>query len=114
VATSIDLTHPIAFGYQRPELPLFRRGTTVLSASDNAYSTPVRYTNEPLMAGFIGPEQQDKIRNQAAVIAERQGRGLVVRFANNPLFRGFWRGTERLFINALYMGQVVEKTQLPD
>jgi len=57
----------------------------------------VRYTNEPLMAGFIGPEQQDKIRNQAAVSAERQGRGLVVRFANNPLFRGFWRGTERLF-----------------
>jgi hypothetical protein len=36
-----------------------------------------------------------------------------VRFANNPLFRGFWRGTERLFINALYFGQVVEETKLP-
>jgi hypothetical protein len=51
---------------------------------------------------------------QPAVIAERQGEGLVVRFANTPLFRGFWRGTERMFINALYFGQVIRKTELPE
>ena len=66
------------------------------------------------MAGFIGAEQQDNIRGQPAVIAERKGHGLVIRFANNPLFRGFWRGTERLFNNALYMSQVIENTDVPD
>jgi hypothetical protein len=50
---------------------------------------------------------------QPAVIAEKKGNGLVVRFANNPLFRGFWRGTERMYINALYFGQVIEATDLP-
>jgi hypothetical protein len=114
VATSLDTTHPIAYGFARSDLPIFRRGTTVLEASTNAYATAVRYTDKPLMAGFIGPEQQEKIRNQPAVIAQRQGRGLVVRFANNPLFRGFWKGTERLFNNALYMSQAVENTKLPD
>ena len=66
------------------------------------------------MAGFIGDERLSAFRGQAAVIAEKQGKGLVIRFANNPVFRGFWRGTEKMFINALYFGQVVESTELPE
>jgi hypothetical protein len=113
-AGTIDTTHPIGFGYQRDDVALFRRGNTVLEASENAYSTPVHYTDEPLLAGFIGPERLDEIRGQPAVIAEREGDGLVVRFANNPLFRGFWRGTERMFENSLYFGQIVRTTRIPD
>lgn len=114
VASVIDLSHPIGFGFPRPELPLFRRGTTELKPSLNAYSTPVRYTQSPLLAGFIGDERIEAIKGQPAVIAEKQGKGLVVRFANTPLFRGFWRGTERLFLNALYFGQAVEETEIPE
>lgn len=113
VASVMDLSHPLAFGFQRPELPVFRRGTTELRPSRNPYSTPVRYTNSPLMAGFIGSERVEAIKGQPAVIAEKVDKGLFVRFANNPLFRGFWRGTEKLFINALYFGQVIEKTEMP-
>ncbi len=114
VASIIDLSHPLTFGYQRPELPLLRRGTTVLKPSRNAYSTPVRYTSDPLLAGFIGDDRLAAFRGQPAVIAEKHGEGLVVQFANNPVFRGFWRGTEKLFINALYFGQVIESTELPE
>jgi len=114
VASLIDLSHPLAFGYRRADLPLQRRGTTELLPSENAYSTPVRYTASPLMAGFIGSDRLGAIQGKAAVIAEKQGEGLVVYFANNPLFRGYWRGTERLYINALYFGQVVEATELPE
>ena len=114
VATVLDLSHPLAFGYRRSELPIFRRGTTVLEPSPNAYSSPVRYTADPLLAGFVGSDRLEAFRGQAAVIAEKRGKGLVVRFANTPLFRGFWRGSERLFINALYLGQVVESTELPE
>ena len=53
------------------------------------------------------------MQQQPAVIAERHGKGLVVRFASNPLFRGFWRGTERLWVNALYFGPLVGQTELP-
>ncbi|NNJ79280.1 MAG: hypothetical protein HKP19_08455 [Xanthomonadales bacterium] len=113
VATVADLSHPLAYGLSRPELPLFRQGTTILDPSENAYATPVRYATDPLLAGFIGPVRLDEMRGQPAVIAERQGDGLVVRFANNPLFRGFWRGTEKLYINALYLGQIVQPTVLP-
>ncbi|MDX1459737.1 MAG: M14 family zinc carboxypeptidase [Xanthomonadales bacterium] len=114
VDARLDLTHPLAFGYLRPELPLFRRGTVTLTPSGNAYTTALRYAEDPKLAGFISSKRLDEIRAKPALIAERQGRGLVVRFANNPLFRGFWHGTERLFDNALYMGQLVQDTHLPE
>lgn len=114
VSSVLDLSHPLTFGYRRAELPIFRRGTTVLAPSNNPYSTPVRYTSDPLLAGYIGDDRLAAFRGQAAVIAEKQGQGLVVRFANNPVFRGFWRGTEKLFVNALYFGQVIESTELPE
>jgi len=114
VSTVLDLSHPMTFGYSRAELPLFRRGTTLLKPSNNPYSTPVHYTGDPLMAGFIGDERLDAFRSQPAVIAEKIGSGAVIRFANSPVFRGFWRGTERLFINALFFGQVIESTELPE
>ena len=114
VAGLVDQTHPLGFGIARPDLPLFRRGTTLLAPAINRYSNPVRYRENPLLAGFMGESRQQEISGVAAVTAERRERGLVVRFANNPLFRGFWRGTERLYINALYFGQVITTTELPE
>lgn len=112
VNTLMDLTHPLSFGYQREALPVFLNGTQVLSASDNPYVTPLRYTEKPLLSGFIGTDRLDKLSSQPALIAERQGAGLVVRYGMNPLFRGFWRGTERLFVNGLYFGQTIGNTNL--
>lgn len=112
VLASADKTHPIAFGYGG-EIPLFRKGTTLLNASENPFATPLRYGKEPLLSGYIGKQRLEEMRGQPAVIAERQGKGLVVRFANNPLFRGFWRGTERLWVNALFFGPLVNRTELP-
>jgi len=86
VASVIDLSHPLAFGYRRGELPLLRKGTTELLPSNNAYATPVRYTNSPLLAGFIGNDRLEAIQGQAAVIVQKHDQGLVVHFANNPLF----------------------------
>jgi hypothetical protein len=113
VTARVDNTHPVAFGLHQ-RMPLFRRGTTLLEASDNPFNTPLRYTDDPLVSGFIGPERLEQMNSQPAVIAERHGRGLVVRFANNPLFRGFWRGTERAWVNALFFGPIVGRTQLPE
>ena len=55
-------------------------------------------------AGILVSSALDEMKGQAAVIAERQGKRVVIRFANNPIFRGFWSGTERLWVNALYFG----------
>lgn len=113
VTAQLDITHPIAFGYNN-SMPFFRRGDTLLKASENPFATPVRYAQEPLVSGYIGEQRLKEMSGQPAVIAERHGEGLVVRFANNPIFRGFWRGTERLWVNALYFGPLVSATELPE
>ncbi len=112
VRSDIDLSHPLGFGFQRKELPLFRNGTVLLEPSENAYATVVAYHAEPLLSGFIGEDRLDEVKGQPAVIAERHGAGLIVRIANNPSFRGYWWGTQRLLANALFFSQLVDRTNL--
>ena len=114
VAANVDLTHPLAFGYQRRELPLFRNGTVLLEASENPYTTVASYDEEPLLSGFIGDERLLEIKGQPALIAEHHKKGLLIRMANNPNFRAFWYGTQRLYTNALFFAQLVGKTELEE
>lgn len=111
VSARVDNTHPVAFGYG-DTLNVFRRGTILLKASDNPFVSPVIYTDKPLVSGYIGEQRLAQMSGQPSVIAQRHGKGAVIRFANNPLFRGFWRGTERLWVNALYFGPIIKTTDL--
>ncbi|MDJ0657234.1 MAG: M14 family metallopeptidase [Xanthomonadales bacterium] len=114
VRATVDTTHPMAYGYRRSELSVFRNGTTFLAPSDNPYESPLRYTDEPLISGYLGEERTRQLAGSAAVIASRVGAGSVIRLADNPNFRGFWFGTNRLYFNALFFGQVLERTPVPD
>lgn len=54
-----------------------------------------------MMSGLLWPEATGYIAGSAYLTAERRGRGYVILFANDPLFRGYSLGTERLFLNAV-------------
>ena len=92
----------------------FRQGSHLLRTTDNRYATPGRYADEPLVAGYLSGPVSGKLSGTAALAADRHGSGLVVRIADDYLFRGYWVGTERLFANALFFGQLVGATRLPD
>ena len=108
--TKLDVSHPLGFGYTQDELPVFRQGRTRLLAPENPYQTPVRYTVAPRISGFLATERSDELAETAAVVAQRVGAGSVIRFADNPNFRGFWYGTNRLFLNALFFSQILDAT----
>jgi hypothetical protein len=114
VRGDVDITHPMAYGYTRSEMPLFRRGTTALEPSENPYETVIRYAQQPLIAGFLGDERRQQLAGSGALIASKFGRGAVIRMADNPNFRGVWYGTNRLYFNALFLAQILESTELPD
>lgn len=99
--TSIDLEHPLAFGLTREKLPVARENSLFLAASPN---TVARYTEEPLLNGYITAEQLDALKGSASIVAASSGRGNVVLFAENPLFRGIWDATTRTFVNAVLFG----------
>mgnify|MGYP000002167651 FL=1 len=100
----LDETHPIAYGYNK-KTSLFRRGTHFFELSEGPSANVGRYTNDPLVSGYISEEKAAEIKNTASIIARRQGLGHVVLFADNPSFRAFWYGTDGLLLNAIFFGQ---------
>ena len=108
-ATDVDISHPLAFGYQRSFMPSFRNHTRIMKPSQNPYGTVVRYTKEPLLSGFVSDENLERIAGSAMMVAERKGQGSVVLILDNPVFRGYWYGSSRLFINSLYFGKAFDR-----
>jgi hypothetical protein len=110
----LDITHPLGFGYHQPELSVMRRGPQRLRAVQNPYMQPGTYSEDLLVAGYLSDEHRERLSGGPALVASRHGPGLVVRMADDYLFRGYWRGTETLFANALFFGSLVEETELPE
>ena len=113
LAIDLDITHPLGFGYQDSDVTAFRRGAHLLRADTNHYTRAGVYQDTVLRSGYMGEANKEKLAGTPALVATRHGRGVVVRMADDYLFRGYWLGTERLFANALFFSQLVGTTQLP-
>ncbi|MFU8833179.1 MAG: hypothetical protein ACNA7J_13640, partial [Wenzhouxiangella sp.] len=109
----LDITHPLAFGYQSSDLVVFRRGRHILQSAANAYVNPAFYAEQALAAGYLSAGNSERLSGTPALVATHNGQGRVVRMADDYLFRGYWLGTERLFANALFFSQLVQPTVLP-
>jgi hypothetical protein len=110
---TLDVTHPLGFGYEDGELNVMRSGWHRLRPVRNPYEQPATYLDAPLVAGYLSPQNRARLAGSPSLVATRHGPGLVLRMADDPLFRGYWRGTEMLFANALFFGSLVGETLLP-
>jgi hypothetical protein len=109
----LDRTHPLAFGFPRDRVAVFRRGTWVMPPSENPFENVALYRDDPWLSGYVPVERRRELGGTAAVVATRLGQGLVLRIADDPVFRGFWLGTRPLVANALFFSSVVEDTSAP-
>lgn len=105
--TDLDITHPIGFGYQSRMLPAYRENRIILGRSKNPFGTVAQYIDDPLMSGYASAENVEKIAGAGAVLAERNGRGAVVLFADNPNFRAWWFGPNKMFLNSLFFSKTI-------
>ena len=100
----LDLSHPIAYGYQRKTLPVYRNTDIFVKPSQNKYLTPIKYTSNPLLGGYISKSNLELLKQSASVVISSVGQGRVIHFFDSPNFRGTWFGTNKLFLNALFFG----------
>lgn len=107
VAATIDPTHPLGYGFSDERLSLFRKNTLLLKPAKSPYETPAVYTAKPLQSGFVSEANQAALANTAAVVALAIGRGAVVAMPDDPNFRGFWYGGNRVFFNAIFYGAAI-------
>jgi len=113
-AARLDRTHPLGFGLADDVLPVFRDHTRKIEASRNPYENVGVYTTQPRLSGYAAEETARAIAGDAALVVRTLGQGTLVLFADNPTFRGFFRGTQRLVANALFFGAAVQGTTAPD
>ena len=105
----LDITHPLGFGYQRRFLPVWRDHRMFFPASENPYSTVARLVeDDPFLSGYISEKNRERLRGSPSVMVDELGRGTVVLLVDNTNFRGYWRGTNRIFLNALFFGQEID------
>jgi len=113
LSVDLDITHPLAFGYQQDDLAVFRRGRHQLRTLSNPYAQVAVYRNQPLASGYLSAANRERLAGTPALAVSRHGRGSVVRMADDVVFRGYWAGTEALLANALFFTQLVGPTRLP-
>ncbi len=98
-----DTTHPLSFGIDE-RLPVFRDSTSFIVPPSAAGQTVARYTESPLLAGYSSPEVLQNAAGGAAFLARSQGRGSIILIADNPHFRAFFVGPDRMLANAIFFG----------
>lgn len=113
-SASIDNTHPLGFGFADDRLTLCRKNTIILKPAKSPYETPAVYTANPLQSGYASEQNQKAIANTAAIVALPSGRGAVVAMPDEPNFRGFWYGGNRVFFNAIFYGRTIRPVRAGD
>lgn len=103
----IDRSHPINYGYKNENLPLFRNTNIYLKPEKDSYNNPIRYTQNPLLSGYVSEENAKLISNSVPFKTARSGSGRVILFTDNTNFRAFWFGTNKLLMNAIFFGPMM-------
>ncbi len=105
----VDLTHPLLYGYYNNRMPIFKSNNIFMQKSNGAYSNPVVLTSNPLLSGYISKANLAKTKDSSVAGVSAMGRGRVIGFTENMAFRAFWFGTNRLLMNAIFYGPLINE-----
>jgi hypothetical protein len=101
----------LSAGYGDKELPVLTQGSSVYLKPEgppSPYSsrTVAQYAaaNQLMISGHAWDESIERLAGSVFLYEQRVGSGRVIAFTQDPNFRGFWRGTNRLFLNAVVVG----------
>lgn len=100
--STIDDTHPLAFGYNTNyySLKLNKSAYKLLKKGVNVGYFP---TDSTPISGFAGEQTLSTISNSLLFGIENKGRGKIIYMVDNPLFRSFWENGKLFFTNAVFL-----------
>jgi hypothetical protein len=102
-----DLTNPLLYGYSTNRIPVFKQNNIFMEKGEGSYSNPLNYGASPLLSGYISRENYARIKNSSVLGFSAVGRGRVVGFTESMTFRAFWYGTNKLLMNAIFYGPLL-------
>jgi hypothetical protein len=101
---NLDITHPLGFGYTNRELPVWRNTSIFIEPAKSPFNTVIKYTASPLLSGYVHATNLEKIKNSVSLQVSTVGQGRAILFIDDPAFRGYWYGTNKLLFNAVFFG----------
>jgi len=96
--------HWLSYGVADKIPAMFREDETLIA--ENGVELIGRYAapRQLALSGLVWPEAVGYVAGTAYMVREELGNGQIVLFANDPVFRGYSLGTQRLFMNAAILG----------
>jgi hypothetical protein len=105
IKNEVDASHPLGFGMGNNYHSL-KTSSQTYPLQKNMWNV-VRVPEEKMVYGFVGHDLRGKLAHTVTVAMTQQGKGSVVYFMDNPLFRCFWDRGLFLFSNAVYQNSRV-------
>lgn len=104
---NVDLTNPLFYGYYQAKMPMFKSNNLFMEKANGAYSNPLTYGSNPLISGYISKLNYPKMKNTSGIGISSSGQGRVIGFTENLAFRAFWFGTNKMLMNAIFYGPII-------
>ena len=105
--TEIDITHPLCYGYTDKNLAIFKSNITVANSLEKKYTEPVKFSKSPYLSGWVSEDNINRLKNAPVVAVQNIGSGKLISYTDNMTFRGTWLGTNKLFSNSVFFGDVI-------
>lgn len=81
-----------------------KTGTAAVKKVGDIYANPAVYTSDPLLSGYCTRENTERLKGSSFVSVHR---GRIISIYDNTNFRAIWYGTNKIFLNAVFFGQLL-------
>jgi len=98
----LDNSHPLAFGYPSFYYSLKQSNTFYEYIRESGWNVG-KIKADQQIAGFVGSKVKPNFKNSFVFGTQEIGRGQVIFFTDNVLFRNFWENGKLMFDNALFL-----------
>ena len=100
--SSLDTTHPLAFGYDKNYFSLKLSGTSYAYLKEG---NNVAYFDKAAknVAGYVGSKAVKNIPESLLFGEDQIGSGSIIYMVDNPLFRSFWENGKLFVANAVFL-----------
>jgi hypothetical protein len=98
---SLDKSHPLAFGLG--DYYTLKTNELRFDFMNDAWNVGTLKGKVKPVQGFAGYRINSQLENTMAFGVQDKGRGQIVYFVDNPLFRCFWENGKMVFANAVFI-----------
>lgn len=96
----LDNSHPLAFGYPNNYFTL-KMNDNIYEFMKDGWNVGV-FKKDNHVAGFVGSKVNEKLLDGTVIGVQNLGKGELVYFADDPVFRSFWQNGKLMFANAVF------------